>query len=259
MLVKTTALALTFILSLLISIVAGVQFVTVAKANFIPYAEIYITSPANKTYNTNSLILDYNASFSVTEKKRITYRIDEKANVTIFSNQSAPVLWETVYGNVTLPELSDGSHHLEVFAENVNSGYAQVYFAIDTIPPKFSGISIESKSYNTTDIPLNFTVNEPTSWIGYSIDQQANTTIIGNTTLTGLSEGLHSLIIYANDTVGNMGTSKTVYFTIRQKTNQEAHQQTESFPTALIATAVSSVAIVSLSLLIYFKKRNRAR
>ncbi|MHA2202527.1 MAG: hypothetical protein ACW991_02450 [Candidatus Hodarchaeales archaeon] len=32
----------------------------------------------------------------------------------------------------------------------------------------------------TTSIGLNFTVNEPTSWIGYSLDSAANVTITGN-------------------------------------------------------------------------------
>lgn len=84
----------------------------------------------------------------------------------------------------------------------------------DTTPPTIIIISPENKTYITTSIPLTFTVNEPTSWIGYSLDNQANITITGNITLIGLSEGAHSIIVYANDTAGNMGASKTVYFTV---------------------------------------------
>ncbi len=36
-------------------------------------------------------------------------------------------------------------------------------------------------------------------------------TIAGNTTLTGLSEGSHNIIVFANDTWGNMGASHRVY------------------------------------------------
>jgi len=61
---------------------------------------------------------------------------------------------------------------------------------------------------------LIFTVDELTSWIGYSVDGQANVTTLGNTTLSGLRDGTHNLVVYANDTVGNMGTSSTVYFMV---------------------------------------------
>jgi hypothetical protein len=78
------------------------------------------------------------------------------------------------------------------------------------------GISIlspESKTYAADSMALTFTTNKPTAWIGYSLDGQTNVTIIGNTTLTTLSDGTHELSIYANDTNGRMGVS-TVHFTI---------------------------------------------
>ena len=84
----------------------------------------------------------------------------------------------------------------------------------DTAPPTMTLLSPENKTYTTTSIPLTFTPNETTSWIGYSLDNQANVTITGNTTLTGLSEGTHSITVYANDTSGNMGASEIVYFTV---------------------------------------------
>jgi hypothetical protein len=61
---------------------------------------------------------------------------------------------------------------------------------------------------------LTFVVDEVTSWIGYSLNGEANVTISGSTTLTELPEGSHTILIYANDTVGNLGYSDTVYFTV---------------------------------------------
>ncbi|MEM2954061.1 MAG: NosD domain-containing protein [Candidatus Bathyarchaeia archaeon] len=81
---------------------------------------------------------------------------------------------------------------------------------IDIIPPTISLISPENKTYSVSDVPLTFTVSEPVSWIGYSLDGQANVTIAGNTTLTGVSNGSHSLIVYAEDTDGNIGASETI-------------------------------------------------
>jgi len=70
--------------------------------------------------------------------------------------------------------------------------------------------------------------------------------MMGNTTLTELSSGSHTLTIYANDTVGNMGTSSTIDFNIA-----------EPFPTTLAAAASGvAVAVVGAGLLVYFKKRN---
>ena len=51
-------------------------------------------------------------------------------------------------------------------------------------------------------------LSRPIFWIlltGYSRDGQANVTIAGNMTLSDLSEGPRSIIVYANDTAGNMG------------------------------------------------------
>ena len=80
--------------------------------------------------------------------------------------------------------------------------------------PAISVISPENKTYETNDVALTFNVDEPYSWMGYSLDDQANVTISGNTTLSSLSDGFHHVLVYANDTAGNMGASGTVYFTM---------------------------------------------
>jgi hypothetical protein len=46
----------------------------------------------------------------------------------------------------------------------------------------------------------------------YNSDDKANVTITRNTTLSGLSNGSHSLIVYANDTAGNVGKADFVFF-----------------------------------------------
>jgi len=82
-----------------------------------------------------------------------------------------------------------------------------------TPPPEIVILSPENKTYTVVDVPLTLTTNEATSWIGYSLDNTANETILGNTILL-LSEGKHSIVVYANDTSGNMGVSNKVYFTL---------------------------------------------
>ena len=51
-------------------------------------------------------------------------------------------------------------------------------------------------------------------WIGYSLDGQSNKTILGNTTIPMLNNGLHSIILTVNDTVGTYYTSELIIFTI---------------------------------------------
>jgi len=126
-------------------------------------------------------------------------------------------------------------------------------FGFGTAPPTISIASPENKTYTVNNVSLTFTVNEPTSWIGYSLNGQANVTIAGNTTLSGLSDGSHSLKVYANDTAGNMGGSETVYFTISHET-----QQSEPFPTSWVAAAAAAIGIGGVSLAVYYTRRKRA-
>ncbi len=82
------------------------------------------------------------------------------------------------------------------------------------IPPKIEILSPKEIIYATDSVPLTFTVDKVTSWIGYTLDEQTNVTTSGNTTLTSLEDGAHYVVVYANDTYGRMGTSKTVYFSV---------------------------------------------
>ncbi|MDH5376587.1 MAG: right-handed parallel beta-helix repeat-containing protein, partial [Candidatus Bathyarchaeota archaeon] len=161
---------------------------------------VSIISPENKTYT----VADVPLSFTVSETTSwIGYSLDGQANVTITQN-------------VTLP-LPDGLHYVVVYANDTagNMGESStVYFTVDTVAPNIELLSPENKTYTTNSVFLSFTVSESTSWMGYSLDGKANETISEGTTLPGLSDGSHSLVVYASDMVGNMGSSDTVYFTI---------------------------------------------
>ncbi len=114
-------------------------------------------------------------------------------------------------------------------------------------PPDICVSSPENMTYITDSVSLNFTVNEATSWMGYSLDGQNNVTITENTlNLTELSKGSHSLTVYANDTSGDMGKSETIYFTIG---------------TSLITWVIGAiviVAVVGAAFLAYFLKIKKA-
>jgi hypothetical protein len=115
----------------------------------------------------------------------------------------------------------------------------------DTVPPRISIISPENKVYNDTSVPLTFLIYEASSLMSYSLDGQDNVTITGNTTLSGLPNGSHNLTVYVTDRSGNTGVSETIYFSVEVP-----------FPTEIVAaTSGAIVAVISISLLVYFKKR----
>jgi hypothetical protein len=93
---------------------------------------------------------------------------------------------------------------------------------------------------------LVFAVNKPVSWLGYSLDGEETVTITGNTTLSGLSSGLHNITVYARDEFENTGASETISFRVAE----------EPFPAVPVAAASAAiVGVVGVGLLVYFKKR----
>jgi hypothetical protein len=124
--------------------------------------------------------------------------------------------------------------------------------------------------------------------MGYSLDGQETITITGNTTIAGLTNGLHNVTVYAKDTFENMGASETIYFSVAQPEPTEPEptepeptepEPTETEPTepepeptepeptepaeaplftttdlAIIA-AVAVAVVIGIGFLVYFKKR----
>jgi hypothetical protein len=76
-------------------------------------------------------------------------------------------------------------------------------------------------------------------------------TVTEDTMLAGLSEGTHTLTVYAEDITGNVGTSETISFTV--DTASEPEQ--EPYQTTIFIVSIVLVAIIGIALLVYFKKR----
>jgi N-acetylneuraminic acid mutarotase len=192
--------------------------------------ELRVLSPENKTYTSNSvqLILTVNRPTNW-----IGYSLDGRANVTIT-------------GDTELSGLAEGAHSIVVSVNDTLGNLVSagtVYFSVDTVPPNIVILFPENKSYGEKDIQSVFTVDEPVSWIGYSLDGQDNMTVTGNVTLAVLPEGSHSLTFYATDLVGNTGDSETVYFVIAP------------FPTVLVVALAATITIVVVAGYLVLKRR----
>jgi N-acetylneuraminic acid mutarotase len=189
-----------------------------------------VLSPANATYTSNDIQLVVSVNRPTTW---IGYSLDNHVNVTLT-------------GDIELSGVSEGDHTLTVYANDTfgNSVSSNsVYFSVDTYSPLITVLSPENKTYGGTDIQTVFTVNEPVTWLGYSLDGQDNVTVTGNVTLAVLSEGSHNITFYAIDVVGHTGASRTVYFEI------------SPFPIVLVAAVAATITIVVAAAYLLLKRR----
>jgi len=122
---------------------------------------------------------------------------------------------------------------------------------IPTIISPPQNITYTTDNITQFTLPLDFTINATASWIGYSLDNQTRIAIIGNMTLSDLSIGSHNITVFASDIFGNMGISNITYFTI-----VEAGQVAPNagFQPILLALPIAVVAVVSVGLLVYFRR-----
>lgn len=254
-----------FVWMLVVVAIAGTLLIDVGTAGHF----VVFTSPRNnKVYAANSVPLiftvDYDGYllYTISFYALIEYRLDGQLKGRVEPELTPSSPRETI--SVNLTALSDGPHWVTVSAYgeyhtyfgNTSGGFGgEVYFTVDTAPPRISILAPLDRTYDATAIPLNFIVREPASWIGYSLDADANVTIAGNTTLSGLSYGAHNLTVYANDIAGNTGSSRTIYFNIAQEDEpKQEPKQPPSFPMIWIMATVVLVAVVGVALLVYFGK-----
>ena len=88
-------------------------------------------------------------------------------------------------------------------------------FQYETQLPSIMILSPQNKTYTANNtIPLTFAIVGSVSWIGYSLNGQTNASITGNTTLPTLPDGRHNLVVYTNDTYGNIVSSPTTLFAV---------------------------------------------
>jgi hypothetical protein len=157
--------------------------------------------------------------------------------------------------SITIQAVGECQYHEDniIWIDNffIDSAPSIVNFTIDTIAPAVSVISMENQTYDSSDVPLSFAVNETTSQITYSLDGQQNMTAVENTILTNLPNGVHNVTVYARDPAGNVGTSQTTTFTVANE------PEPEPFPITLVTTTSAALiaAIGAAGLIIYFKKR----
>jgi hypothetical protein len=178
-----------------------------------------------------------------------TFRIDDYTPHAFYKNQMTTKL----YFSQSL-SFAEGWHFLKINAfgsfypdrfssdpyrtRQIVNGSVETSFRVWYTSPKISVISPQSKTYGGSDVPLTFEIDRPAVCI-FSLDGADNSSLTGNTTLTELSEGPHSLVVYAADAAGNTGKSEDVFFEVTFHTQQPTPEPTTSPSTSpsLIETA----------------------
>ncbi|TFH23709.1 hypothetical protein E4G67_02775 [Candidatus Bathyarchaeota archaeon] len=134
-----------------------------------------------------------------------------------------------------------------VIAGSTSGSSFMIKFAseADLQTPVVRVFSPQSKTYDTSDVPLAFAVNDQASLLSYNLDGQQAVAITGNITLTGLTIGAHNLTVIAMDSTGLVGTSETISLTVGAR-----------FPSEIVLTVVAIAVVASVSFLLYVKRRS---
>jgi hypothetical protein len=223
---KRKALALTVILALFISLVIGVQSAK-SSSKTIVVPDDYPTIQAavdNASANLNSSAY----GLTVISPSNTTYSMGDPI-VFSFSGR-----WFEPGIPVTISYSLDGQSTVQVPAEG-------------TFVPV---------TYNVTDANGTSTT-APSSFYGYYL---VNATV----PLPSMSEGQHSLTVWAyskSSLMTYLESQETVSFTVTPTPtpSPEPSPIQEPFPTDLVIASVAGVAVGTVGLIVYFRKRSNAR
>ncbi len=248
-------------------VIVGNIFVNFGLANPNPRpAGPTITAWYTPEYSTNSIVLKIDLSvYHDTNDciREVWYSLDEQTNVSIpiISVEMITVSgypFSEVKGQIKMPMWSQGAHTLKVSAKYTYSDFilaeSKTLYIGQAEPiqrPIFTIISPQNQTTYTNQIPIIYSVNSTVVWSYYALDVDEPKSVdwkvfTGNLTLTNLSIGSHKLIISVK--TDPMPPSGLLF------------EQTISFNvilsslSLLIIASISTVTIVSVSLLIYFKK-----
>lgn len=157
--------------------------------------------------NVSTFTIKLNSSD--TNLANIWYSVDGGVNSTPISSN----------GTGSVSSLADGSHYLVIWANDTatNINFTNISFIVDTSAPKiFTNVS-NGATLTASTFTLKLNASDPNfNRIWYSLNGGANSTpSTSNTTtaISGLSDGSHYVVIYANDSLTNLNTTN-ISFTI---------------------------------------------
>jgi len=218
---------------------------------------INTTFPYTLLYGESSLINQWYLTINVTDENLNSL---QNVNITIYENTTGTeeIEWSKLTDSDGLISLEPTIEYFEnetgkyyAYPTNI-TGSKYLYYpnstsvnlttntevhlilpsgASDVTPPVITILSPENKTYNTTEVWANVTLNEDGDWCGYSLDGGSNVTMDNSSTtywyynITGLSDNQsYNILFNCNDTAGNLGESKLVSFAINSSYEKEEEE-----------------------------------
>jgi hypothetical protein len=166
--------------------------VTFSKDTISP--TIVIIAPANATYNNKTQLVN----------------ISSNGNYIWFFNGTA----NETYTPPVYRTFNEGSNTIIAYANDTagNFNTTSRTFSTDTIPPYVAFISPTNGTlYNYSQITVNITNSSDATYVWW-YNKSVNLTYTG-VTYINLTNGTHTFIVYANDSIGNLNAT-SVTFTI---------------------------------------------
>ncbi len=204
---------------------------------------ITIHLPINNTIvNFQAIELNFTANDTGIGIDTIAYSLDGAVNVTVTTN-------------VTISGLSIGNHKIDMMVNDTlgNIIFSGINFTVDDILPEVQ-IIYPTDGLTTDKGTLDFNwsardLNSGLDTVWYSLNVGTNTTVTTNTTITGFIEGLNSVNLYANDTLGNMNNISSTFTIIFNCTFNDGWNNTiyEYETNATLVCSVSSAVIVDIN------------
>jgi hypothetical protein len=173
-----------------------------------------------------------------------------------WDNGSVGNYWNNYNGaDVNCDGLGDTPHIIKPYYNNASAQdrFPLMYSwdpakPIDRTTPRIGIVLPQNMIYNDSSVALAFSVCEPVSWMGYSLNGQDNVTVTGNTTMSGLGNGAYNLTLYATDLAGNTAASETSNFTV-----------SAPFPIVPVVAVFGLAIATSTVCLLFYKKRSTAK
>jgi len=100
---------------------------------------------------------------------------------------------------------------------------------------------------------LSFENTTTLDWIGYSLDNQTNKTILGNTTISMPADGDHTIQVFGNDSGGFLYHSNVRYFVVDTSSIQEP--LSDMVIILLIASIIGGIGLAIAITIILIRKR----
>jgi hypothetical protein len=177
---------------------------------------------------------------------------------------------EQIFNFSTKLPAADGSHNLtivvqsqtyyrdlgsrigdDVYHKDLISYSEPINFTVDQILPT---VSFNQSYQNTTIIDSKATFglvfNKPASQIIYSLDNQVNQTIDGNSNISinNLSNGVHNLTVYAVDKYGVVSEPNNIFFNVKVPT---------PFPTLTVIIPTGIIAVLLIGALWAYRRHQK--